>query len=192
MSDTSAKDRIRYRREHAVDPEAYLGEVGAIREVDEGDDIGFAEGFLQSIQDHLDRVSTRGVGTPEIAKIFGVDESEVSEPDRPYTAYKVIHTIWNWPSEGALLLDAATDAALTALSDDWEEVPPRQRYRILQAMRGFHDTCPFCGDTVTLDDTLVRSCCGDRQVYTVTCDGCARRLLEFDAPSKEGAGPIPS
>lgn len=193
MSGSSIKDRIRYRREHAVDPESFLEDVGAIREDETSDDLALSPRFASLIADEVDEFDARGVDESDIARMFGVEDDEVSVPDRPYTAYKVIHTIWNWPSEGALVLDAATDAALRSLTEEWEDVPPRQRYRILQAMRGFHDVCPLCGGSIELGDTLVQSCCSDRTVITVSCNGCDRRLLEFrsEQPRDDGTASAP-
>lgn len=190
MSETSIRDRIRYRRENAVEPESFLQEVGAVREDQETDDLAFTDRLASSIADQVARVETDGVTTDDIARIFGVPSEEVTVAERPYTAYKVIHTIRNWPSDAALILDVASDAAMRDLTDTWADVPPRQRYRMLQAFRSFHERCAFCDGELILDDDLVPSCCSDRLVVTVHCEGCDRRFLEFGSKDDDQGGPV--
>ena len=179
MSDISIRDRIQYRKQHAVDPEIFLESAGAIEPTDTDEQLQFTSTFRTEMDRYVEQYEVEGVGSTEIARIFGVPEENAQPVDRPYTAFKVIHTIHKWPSEGALVLDAAADAALRDRTEEWEEVPPRQRYRILQALRSFQDACLFCGDEIRFSETPVESCCGEVQVITLHCDGCERRFLEF-------------
>lgn len=181
MGDRSIEERIRYRRENAVEPEAFLREEGVIRPVDGGEQLRLTAEFESRLARHLETVRREGVTTADVAGIFGVDEANVAVENRPYVAYKIEFTVRSWPSEGALVLDAATDAALSEASDRWEVVPPRQRYRILQSMRSFQDACVFCGGAITLDEESVESCCSERQVIRLYCADCDRRFLEFAA-----------
>lgn len=180
MGKKSVKERIRYRRENAVDPEAYLQEVGAIQPSAD-DDLEFTPSFESRVGSHVETFREEGVDEGVIAGIFGVDEAEVEIPDRPYTAFKIDFRVHSWPSEDSLVLDAAVDAALREVAESWDEVPPRQRYRVLQSLRSFQDDCLFCNGEVLLSEEAVESCCSERQVLTVHCEVCDRRFLEFTA-----------
>lgn len=178
MSDR-IKERIRHRRENAVDPEAFLLDVGAIETTDGDEQLAFDPEFASRVERYIGKFRHEGVEEPVITRIFGVEEDDVSIPDRPYTAFKVINTVYNWPSPDALVLDAATDTAFREWTDRWDAVPPRQRYRILQSLRSFQDECLFCSGEIAFTDDLIESCCSARQVLSLHCDDCGRRFLEF-------------
>lgn len=185
-NDESAAERIAYRRQNAVDPEAFLRDLAVIESTDQGENLQFTPAFVTRIDTQLENVRDAGIETADIAAMFGVDETNVTAADRPYTAYKTHATVRNWPSDAALELDVATDRELRAETDRWDEVPPRQRYRLLQSLRSFRDDCPFCGGSVSIGDETVESCCGDTEVVTVGCGDCDRRFLEFSADSVPG------
>ena len=178
MSD-KIRERIRHRRENAVDPEAFLLDVGVVETTDSDEQLAFVPGFAARIERYVGKFRHEGAGEPVIARIFGVGTDDVSIPDRPYTAFKVLNTVYNWPSPDALVLDAATDTAFRERTDRWEAVPPRQRYRILQSLRSFQDDCLFCSGEVVFTDDLVESCCSPREVLSLHCADCGRRFLEF-------------
>lgn len=179
MSDNSIRERIRYRRENSVDPEEFLREAGAIQPADGDEQLEFTPDFRSRVRRHLERFREEGVEPSVVAGIFGVEETDVDALDRDHVAFEIVHTVRTWPSEGALELDAATDAALRADSEHWEAVPPRQRYRILQSLRSFQDACFFCAGAIVLDDEPVESCCAKRRVLRLYCTECDRRFLEF-------------
>ncbi len=179
----SAADRIEYRKRNAVDPEAFLLDLGVVEPTEREDNLRFSSAFATRIETQLERVRSDGVETSDIATMFGVEENDVTDPGREYTAYKTHATVRNWPSEAALELDVATDRELHSETDRWADVPGRQRYKILQSLRSFHDECPFCRGEVSIGDDIVESCCGDLEVVTVNCGDCARRLLEFSTDS---------
>lgn len=179
MSNKSIRERIRYRRENAVDPETFLREADAIEPSDGDENLQFTAAFESRIEDHLEAFREEGVDRSVVAGIFGVDEDDVEDLEREYVAFKIVYTVRNWPSEGALEFDAATDAVLREESDRWEEVPPRQRYRILQSLRSFQDECFFCAGSIVVDDEPVESCCNQRLVLRLYCEDCERRFLEF-------------
>lgn len=181
MREDTTEARIRYRREHSVDPETFLREAGVIESAEAPAQLQFSPEFTTALEGHLETVRDVGVGEAALARIFGVDETMVTALDRPYVAYQIRTTVRHWPSEGALELDVATDATLRETHDGWPDVPPRQRYRILQSLRSFQEACVFCGGPVSVTDQPVRSCCADRRVYQFGCRSCDRRFLEFSA-----------
>ena len=181
MVDKSAKERIKHRKENAVDPEEFLLDIGAIEPTDGEENLKFTADFESRIERNIETYEDDGVGTAEIQRIFGVDDEDVEEMDRDWPSFKIIHTIRNWPSEGSVVFDAATDESMREVTDDWNEVPPRQRYRILQSLRSFQDECFFCSGEVVFSNNPVESCCSDRNVITFHCEGCDSRFLEFSA-----------
>ncbi len=187
-----AAERIKERKRNAVQPEDFLRDAGAIRTTGDERKLSFTDSFADRLAETLDEVQHEGVGDRELARLFGVPESEVAERDYDYTAWKVRNTVYNWPSEGALLFDIATDRTLREIADDWDEVPPRQRFMIAQSLRSFQDECIFCGGAVDFDNSPIPSCCSDRRVLSFHCTSCDRRFLEFSTASEQdsqiGAG----
>lgn len=176
------RDRVYEARQHSVDEAEWLIEVGAVEVTDDEADLQLTETFESLIEKHLEHFIDVGVDETDVGVIFDIDPDEWIEArgGDDYIAYWVAHQVFKWPSPDALVLDAATEAALDELTDRWDEdIPSRQRYRIIMALRGFHDECVFCGGTVSLSDTPVDSCCEDYKVISVECDACGRRYIEF-------------
>lgn len=181
MGETSIKERIIYRRENEVDPEEFLLDVGAIEPFEGDEELRFTADFSDMLGDEMEQYIESGVAESDLARLFGVPEEEVNDEGRSYKAYKIINTVYKWPSEAAVMFDVAVDAALRTLTDDWEAVPPKQRHDIAKSLRTFQDFCYFCGGEVITGQTLVESCCSERGVVTLHCTGCERRFLEFSA-----------
>ena len=180
MPTESAKERIRKRREKAVQPEKFLSSVGAIEPVAGEEQLAFTDSFRAAVQARVDSIHGANIGPADIADLFGVSDSEVEhQPYRTPNAFKIIHTVRHWSSRGALELDLATHAVLKDMTDRWMELPGKQRYRILRALRGFQEECFFCDGTVAVEDELVESCCADYEVFTFQCSSCNRRFLEL-------------
>jgi hypothetical protein len=171
--------QIERRREDGVDPSEFLREVGAIEPCADGEEFCLTDAFAERVTAHADRRTVSGDGEA-IAAIFGVEPDEVTPLDREYPAVEVGIQVRKWPSVAALTADVATDHALAETTGRWREVPPSQRREILESLRGFHERCPLCGGPVALREDVLESCCGTHQVKTVACQGCERRLREFD------------
>lgn len=178
-STNPAVERIEKRKENAVRPEPFLKDAGAIKEVGADRKLGFTADFADKLADSVEQVRERGIGETELGRLFGVAESKVLEKDYSYTCWKVRNTVYNWPSEGALIFDIAVDETLREWTDDWDGVPPKQRFLIAQSLRSFQDECLFCSGVIEVDDRPVESCCSERQVITMRCLDCDRRFLEF-------------
>lgn len=189
MTDVSVRDRIVERRSEGVDPEDFLRDIGAVEVVDE--DLAFTAEFRRVLEETVQSDEIGRITSEAVAGMADISPENVSEEDREYPAFKVIHEVRKWPSDGALRLDVATDRALHTWTDRWGSVPGRQRPRILKALRGFHETCPFCDGEMTFTESAVPSCCSQRSVIAFTCDQCDLRLLEFaiDGPNHAPQGP---
>jgi hypothetical protein len=170
---------IERRREDGVEPSEFLQEVGAIELCADGEEFCLTDALAERVAAHAERRTADG-DVEAIAAVFGVEPDEVTPLDREYPAVEVGIQVRKWPSVAALTADVATDRALAEMTDRWREVPPGQRREILESLRGFHERCPLCGGPVALSEEVLESCCGTHQVKTVACEGCERRLREFD------------
>jgi len=180
-----AAERIRKRKENAVDPETFLSEAGAIQPTDNERELEFTTEFTGELKEQIEAVQAAGIDEQALARLFGVDLEQVTEKDRPYTAWKIRNTVYNWPSADALVFDVATDETLRERTESWADVPPRQRYRIVQSLRSFQDECLFCSGPIVFNNDPVESCCSERRVLTIHCGECGRRFLEFTAEDSE-------
>ena len=182
-AERSTAEQIEYRRNNAVDPEDFLLEAEAVELDGVDDDLTFTDAFAVEVREKLDAIVERGHSPADVARLFSARESETTRADREYLAYKTGSLVRNWPSEEALYFDLAVDAALRDSPKDWESVPPRQRQRIIQSLRTFQESCPFCEDTIEVSDEKVESCCDDNLVHVIRCNGCDTTFFEFSPGS---------
>lgn len=176
--------KVRRRREQSVDPVSFLREADVLVPGD-GDDHQLTAAFADRAQERTVAYRDREVETAVIRDLFGADPDDIAERDREYPAYEIGVRIRKWPSEGALIADAATHEILREYAEGWGEVPPEQRADILEWLRGFRDTCPVCDGEIAFSDDVIESCCGRFEVTTIACTDCGERLREFD-PTKIG------
>jgi hypothetical protein len=176
---TNIRDRIRYRKRNSVDPEEYLLDADVIQPTDDEKELELTDEFASELAEYVEAVREEGVEEEDLASLWGVELDEVETKDREYPAYKIINTVRNWPTEESLVFDIAVDRIMRQRQDDWDDVPPRQRYRIAQSLRTFQDECLFCGGAIIYADEPVESCCTDQRVLTLHCDDCDRRFMEF-------------
>ena len=177
--DLEVFDRVERRRQESVEASEFLQDLGAIELCADGEEFCLTDGFAERVAAHSEP-RTAADDVEAIAAIFGVDPDEVTPLDREYPGVEVDIRVRKWPSAAALTADVATDRALAEATDRWREVPPGQRREILESLRGFQERCPLCGGAVALGEEVLESCCGTHQVKTVACEGCERRLREFD------------
>jgi len=176
---TNIKERIQYRRENSVDPEEFLLDAGIVRPTDDGEDLQLTPEFASALQESVADIESQGVTVEDVATLWDVDMDDIEHQNESYPSYKIINTIRNWPTDAALTIDIAVDRILRERQDDWDDVPPLQRYRIAQVLRTFQDECLFCGGEILYSNEPVESCCLDTHVLTFSCDDCGRRFMEF-------------
>lgn len=182
----STAERIKEERRNAVQPEPFLKAAGAVKDTVDEQKLAFTESFADRVAGHVDDVQEVEIGVGDIAQLFAAPESEILEKDYDYTAWRVYNTVYNWPSEGALVFDVATDRALREIEPAWEDVPTNQRFMIAQSLRSFQDWCLFCDGAMDFNNSPVQSCCSDKQVITLYCTDCDRRFLEFRMDENQG------
>lgn len=176
--------KIQRRREQSVDPVSFLREADVLAPGDD-DDPQLTAAFADRARERTVAYRDGEVETAVIRDIFGADPDDVAERDREYPAYEIGVRIRKWPSEGALIADAATHEVLGEYAEGWSEVPPEQRADVLEWLRGLRDACPVCDGEITFSDDVIESCCGQFEVTTIACTDCGERLREFD-PVKVG------
>ncbi|MEF8976170.1 MAG: hypothetical protein V5A21_08080 [Halapricum sp.] len=172
--------RIEREREHAVEPDQFLLDTGAIEECEDGEAYCLTDSFRATLENHRREVRKADTYRDSLGEVFGKDASEVEHRDREYPAFQIGIHVRKWPSEAALVSDVSMHRALAEVADDWLAVPSTQRREILESLRGFNDACPICGGRITLSESVVDSCCGRHEVKTLACEECDRRLQEFD------------
>ena len=171
--------KIEHQREHAVNPEEFMVEVGAVEPCEDEDDLCLNEEFAAAIESNAERYREIEIGTEEVATLFDADFSDVTDKEREYPAFKVGRWIRKWPDDGALVVDLATHDALVELTDRWLDVPEEQRIRILKSLRAFHVLCPLCAGPIDLSSETFESCCQSAEVYALHCEDCEALLVEF-------------
>jgi hypothetical protein len=187
VSEMSALDRIQHNRETAVAPSDYLIEVGAVEPTDDERELRFTDSFAERVRRQIESVQTESITESDLATLYSVNEDDVTELNRSYTAYKIIHTVYHWASESALVFDIAADRALREVTDWESEVPQKQRVLMLKSLRSFQDECFFCGGAIIFNSEGAESCCADTWVLTLHCGDCERRFLEFSTEDSGAA-----
>lgn len=182
--------KLEYEREHAVDPETFLREAGAVQDAadetgDDAPDLTTTESFESSVLDRADRLES-GVSPSDLAAMFETDPGSITFEDRDYPAARIDSRVRPWPSEAALRVDVAANEVLADRADDWYDVPLEQRLDVLAALRSFHDRCPACGGAIEFDEAVVASCCRSYEVVTFACSDCGTRLVELPADAADG------
>ncbi|MEM4782524.1 MAG: hypothetical protein QXG03_13315 [Halalkalicoccus sp.] len=177
-------ERLEHRRRNAVDPEAFLLEVGAVEPCETVEDV--------CSTDEFDRLVERGTGryreTVEydaLATLFGTEPGSIERLERPYPAFRIDRRVRKWPSAAALVADLAADDALRALTERWADVPRDQRLGILKSLRSFRERCPRCSGEIELSEGTVESCCRSYEVLALGCRDCGASLLEFNPEEVE-------
>ena len=117
-----------------------------------------------------------------LARFLAIDPESVSLVDRGYAYVATIEreSAGQWESRQAFVADLAAASVLVERWDGWASLPTAHRSELLGALRLFVETCPTCDGTVTLDSTVVESCCRQYDVLAATCGDCGARLFEAD------------
>ncbi len=113
------------------------------------------------------------------ASFLDVDSEAITiDGHEPWTVRVDSTVVGRWESRSAFLTDLAADQLLAARATDWDGLDGATRGRILSAVRACLGCCPVCAGTVSLDTTVVETCCRDIEVVTTVCQDCGARLFE--------------
>lgn len=159
-----------------ADLERTLVAVGALEETADGSDLRLTDAFARRWRAAMADVDRAALDERLAAALdCGPDEFEsrqggvVLRSDRRVVA--------QWPSEAALVADAAAAALLAERIDGWGALPAVQRTVFLNGLRLFAEDCPD-GGGVEVDSEVVESCCSATDVFVVRCADSGARLLE--------------
>ena len=184
--------KIEEHERNEVDPEQFLRENGVIEDGD-ADELVLTDSFSERVAKRLDSLEIGALDDDlddalgdALATLFAADPDEIEHVEREYPAIKVDARIRQWPSEAALLADAAAHLVLENSDAGWLDVPLEQRVGILESLRSFRETCPDCGGPVVGNESVVESCCRSFDVVTIACEDCEARLLEVPAHAADG------
>ena len=180
-------ESLEYEREHAVDPEQFLLDIGAVGPCEHEDDLCLTDEFAGRL-DSRTNADEDPIDYEEVTSLFDTDSDSLTVLDRQYPAVKIDRRIRKWPSEAALLADLAADSALRAQTERWAAVPLTQRLGILKSLRSFYERCPRCSGEIYLHEETTESCCRTYEVIAIGCRECEQPLLEFNPSDLELRG----
>lgn len=161
-----------------VDVEAYLLDVGALRETDDGDDVEPTDSFATEWAERID--AAREAPAVAAADVLDLDEPGVDERDGATVVTDDGLSAADWPSSAALLADLGAVPTLRDRDPEWQDRGREEQGRILAGLRLFVETCPDCGGRPELGEETVECCCRRGEVYTYECPDCGARLLELE------------
>lgn len=164
------------------DPATALVEAGVLLEDPAVDDFVLEERFHDAWRREARTLADADVDEEALADFLGLDPDPVAlvESNHAYGAYVEDEPAGRWESRQAFLADLAAAAVLDDHWDGWSELSTARRSELLGSLRLFIETCPTCDGSVTLDTTVVESCCRTYDVLAATCDACDARLFEAD------------
>ncbi|MFC5973882.1 hypothetical protein ACFPYI_21370 [Halomarina salina] len=150
--------------------------VGALEETADGSDLrltdAFAERWRGAMAD-VDREAVRG----RLAAALDCDPEQFGARQDGVVLRADHRVVAQWPSEAALVADAAAADLLAERIDGWGDLATVQRTVFLSGLRLFAEDCPDGGGVET-DSDVVESCCSQVDVFVVRCADSGERLLE--------------
>ncbi|WP_256412683.1 hypothetical protein [Halorubrum rubrum] len=170
------------------DPATALVEAGVLLEDPTIDDFVLEERFHDAWRREARRLADANEDEAALAGFLefdaetDLDAASVALTDHghAYVASIEDEPAGRWESRQAFLADLAAAAVIDDRWDGWEELSTARRSELLGSLRLFVETCPTCDGAVTLDTTVVESCCRTYDVLAATCEACGARLFEAD------------
>ena len=177
-ADTSHADSLT----EGVDVEGFLLEAGAVTECDDADDLCLTDGFRTAWREQVERVRSTEATRTDVAAVLDVDPTRLSieEYEKASLARVEGRRVGHWESRAALLADTAAANVLHGRHETWSSMGVHSRGRVLSGLRLFLERCPSCDGPVTLDQSVVESCCRSLDVLAVTCQECGARVFEIE------------
>ena len=169
------------------DPETTLLEWGIVEVCEGGDDLCFDDEVRARIEETVERYRDDPVDLTRLARMFDTDVESINRRNRANPTMVIHDRLQKWPSDVAILSDTAINDTLAKMVDDWEERPLAHRLQLIEGLRPFHETCPACHGSLSIDESVVESCCRSRSVVQVQCTDCESVLFEIDAKAIEMA-----
>jgi hypothetical protein len=165
-----------------LDAAATLVDAGVLREDPVADDLVLDAEFHDVWRRRARRLADANADSAALARFVDADSEAVSVVDRGHAYVGVIddEPVGRWESRPAFLADLAAATAVDERWSGWTALSTARQSELLGNLRLFVETCPTCDGQVTLDTTVVESCCRQYDVLAATCDACGARLFEAD------------
>jgi hypothetical protein len=165
-----------------VDVEAVLLEAGAVTECDDVDDLCLTDEFRTAWREQVGRLRTVDTTRADVAAVLDVDPDELAleEYEEAFLARVDGRRVGHWESHAAFLADMAAANVLRERHGAWASLAVESRGQILSGLRLFLEQCPSCDGPVTVDQSVVESCCRSLDVLAVTCQECGARVFEIE------------
>jgi len=169
----------------ALDPELVLLRAGALEECEDGEDLCLTDQFKQSWDDAMADFDGEGDLAQRLVAQFDldVDECEIEAFDDGRVLTDGDGRIGQWPSEAAMIADAAGAAVLRSRLSGWDDLSTREKGSLLNGLRLFLEECPTGDGGIEFGQETVESCCSSYEVVAVTCEETGDRL--FEEPIRE-------
>ena len=169
-------------RSKTLDAAATLVEAGVLRESAADDDLVLEAEFHDAWRRRARRLADANADAAALARFVDADPEAVSVADRGHAYVGAIddEPVGRWESRPAFLADLAAATVIDERWSGWAALSTARRSELLGSLRLFVETCPTCDGHVTLDATVVESCCRQYDVLAATCDACGARLFEAD------------
>lgn len=164
------------------EPATALVEAGVLLEDPTIDDFVLEERFRDAWRREARTLADASEDEEALARFLSVrpDAVELADRGHAYSAYLEGDPAGRWESRQAFLADLAGADVLDDRWAGWNGLSTAQQSELLGSLRLFLETCPTCDGSVTLDTTVVESCCRTYDVLAATCDACDARLFEAD------------
>jgi hypothetical protein len=164
-----------------INPEEVLLQSGIIAPCPDRDDLCLTPEFRQSWNARIGVIREEDLDPNTIAKNFGVKAGDCSIRNR--SSIPVIRCgstiVGKWPSEAALLADAAAANELSANFETWDSLGHGARRELLYALRLFIEDCPTNDSGINFSKKRVNTtCCGSTELLDVSCQDGGDVLLE--------------
>lgn len=166
----------------AVDVEAFLAAAGAVAECENADDLCLTDAFRRAWREEIERLRDADTNRADAASLLDVDAERLSieSYEDAFLARLNGRRVGHWESYAAFLADLAAAAVLRERHERWASLSARSRGQVLSGLRLFLERCPSCDGPVTVDQSVVDSCCRSLDVVAVTCEGCGARVVEIE------------
>lgn len=164
-----------------INPETILLQNSIISSCAAEDDLCIDPEFRRQWNTTIEDIHNQGAESKQLIEDFGisVDEWRVEKQNDVRVLWADSTLIGKWPSEAALLADAAAASILSLEYPFWGELSHAEKRELLYALRLFIEDCPTDDSGVEFGKKQVNSsCCGSTEVLAVTCSGTNEQLFE--------------
>ncbi|SNR55079.1 hypothetical protein [Halorubrum vacuolatum] len=178
--DITRSSGVQSDAEEPIDIETILLSANVVIDCPEEDDLCLTDAYRAAWDLEIGKLDDEAVRN-RLATTLAVDGDEIeleADDDGLFVRIEGVRA-GGWPSRPAFLADLTSQALLETWVPDWESLPPRDRTRLLAALRTFVDRCPDCGGDVVAETTVTRSCCrGNVTSVTTACADCNSTIFE--------------